>query len=157
MCALHGGVGFGLSCSMRPRDAVNQARGSSSGHGEIIKPELLRKKELTVIFSHLILPHTGGNPNGEEEKGGHPNGLLEKRSACPTGKIKPALSSRHSLKAKGCSNRPKWNLERRKFPLSILYVWGMRMCFEAALKVCSYNCVMGTHIPTDAPRHVFIQ
>lgn len=47
-------------------DAVDQAIGSSSQFTEkCIKAEPLRKEEST----HLILSHTGGSPNGEEERG----------------------------------------------------------------------------------------
>lgn len=78
---------------------------------KLIKPELLRK-ESTVRFAHLILSHTGGNPNREEERDSPPNGLLKKkRSACPTNKSN--LPSRLALEAEGYSNQPKWELGKR--------------------------------------------
>lgn len=47
-------------------------------------------------FACLILSHTGGNPNGEEEKEkNHLNGLLEKKTKSEYLKkqIKPALKT----------------------------------------------------------------
>lgn len=53
-------------------------------------------------FAYLILSHTGGNPNGEEEKKNHLNGLLEKKRRSEYLANKYNLHSRLHSKTDDC-------------------------------------------------------